>query len=60
MIKEMIKKAETYGYEVQLDSLGLDGTAMFFNPYFEVDENGAVYVKTITQSFMNSMNEIFG
>ena len=60
MLNEMIKKAEAYGRTVEFDSLGLDGTPMFFDPYFGTDENGKVQIQTITQGFFDAMEKIFG
>ena len=60
MLNEMIKKAEAYGRTVEFDSLGLDGTPMFFDPYFGIDENGKVQIQTTTQGFLDEMKKIFG
>lgn len=60
MLNEMIKKAEAYGRTVEFDSLGLDGTPMFFDPYFGTDENGKVQIQTTTQGFLDEMKKIFG
>lgn len=60
MLNEMIKKAEAYGCTAQFDSLGFDGTTMFFDPYFEIDNNGKVQIQTTTQGFFDTMAEIFG
>ena len=60
MLNEMIKKAEAYGRTVEFDSLGLDGTPMFFDPYFGADENGKVQIQTTTQGFLDEMKKIFG
>ena len=60
MLNEMIKKAEAYGRTVEFDSLGLDGTVMFFDPYFEINNNGKVQIQTTTQGFFDAMEEIFG
>ena len=60
MLNEMIKKAEAYGRTVEFDSLGLDGTPMFFDPYFGTDENGKVQIQTTTQGFLDEMKRIFG
>ena len=56
MLNEMIKKAEAYGRTVEFDSLGLDGTPMFFG----TDENGKVQIQTTTQGFLDEMKRIFG
>ena len=60
MLNEMIKKAEAYGRTVEFDSLGLDGTPMFFDPYFGTDESGKVQIQTTTQGFLDEMKRIFG
>ena len=60
MLNEMIKKAEICGHTIKFDSLGLDGTVMFFDPYFEINNNGKVQIQTTTQGFFDAMEEIFG
>ena len=56
----MIKKAEICGRTIKFDSLGLDGTTMLFDPYFEIDNNDKVKIQTTTQGFLDAMEEIFG